>query len=44
MEDNLLKKVKKKLNWRERVIVIIFKKTIKKIYSQGVKKGFNWNY
>ncbi len=44
MEDNLLKKVKEKLNWRERVIVIIFKKTIKKIYSQGVKKGFNWNY
>ncbi len=44
MEDNLLKELKEKLNWRERVIVIIFKKTIKKIYSQGVKKGFNWNY
>ncbi len=44
MENNLLKELKEKLNWRERVIVIIFKKTIKKIYSQGVKKGFNWNY
>lgn len=44
MENNLLKELKEKFNWRERVIVIIFKKTIKKIYSQGVKKGFNWNY
>lgn len=39
-----MEELKKILNWRERVIVIIFKKTIKKIYSQGVKKGFNWNY
>ena len=43
MKDVVLDKVKKELNWREKVIVKLFTKTIKKIYTKGVKEGYNWN-
>ena len=43
-KDIVLNEVKKELNWKERIIVKIFKKTMKKVYTEGVKKGFNWNF
>ena len=43
MKDVVLNEVKKELNWRERIIVKIFGKTMKKVYTEEVKKGYNWN-
>ena len=43
MKDVVLNEVIKELNWRERIIVKIFGKTMKKVYTEGVKKGYNWN-
>lgn len=43
MKDVVLNEVKKELNWKERIIVRIFGKTMKKVYTEGVKKGYNWN-
>ena len=35
MKDVVLDEVKKALNWRERIVVKIFKKTFIKIYEKG---------
>lgn len=43
MKDVVLDEVVKELNWRERIVVKLFTKTIKKIYTKGVKDGYNWN-
>lgn len=43
MKDVVLNEVKKELNFRERIIVKLFTKTMKKVYTEGVKKGYNWN-
>ena len=43
MKDVVLNEVKKELNWKERIIVKLFAKTVKKVYTEGVKKGYNWN-
>lgn len=43
MKDVVLNEVKKELNWKERIIIKLFAKTIKKIYTKGVKEGYNWN-
>ena len=44
MKTNVvLEEIKKELNWKERIIVYIFKKTYIKVYKQGIKEGFNWN-
>lgn len=32
-ENEVLKEVTKELNWRERIVVKVFKKTINKIYD-----------
>lgn len=41
MKDVLLDEVKKELNWKERIIIKIFKKTIIKIYGIAGKNVFN---
>lgn len=38
MKDVVLNEVKKELNWKERIIVKILGKTMKKVYTEGVKK------
>ena len=43
MKDVVLNELKKELNWKERIIVKLFTKTIKKIYTKGAKEGYNWN-
>lgn len=43
MKNVVLDEVKKELNWRDRIIIKLFAKTIKKIYTKGVKEGYNWN-
>lgn len=40
-KDVVLKEIKKDLNWKERIIVHINKKTFVKIYKKGIEKGFN---
>ena len=42
MEEELLKEICKDLNWKERIIVRLFKKSFIKVYKNGVKTGFNW--
>lgn len=42
-KDVVLNEIKKDLNWKERIIVHINKKTFVKVYKQGLKDGFNWN-
>ncbi len=41
MKDVVLNEVKKELNWKERIIVKIFKRTIIKIYGIAGKNVFN---
>lgn len=41
MKDVVLDEVKKELNWKERIIIKIFTKTIIKIYKIGITYGFN---
>lgn len=41
MKDVVLDEVKKELNWRERIVVKLFKRTIIKIYKMGITYGFN---
>lgn len=40
-KDVVLEEIKKGLNWRERIVVHIYKKTFVKIYKKGIEKGFN---
>ena len=42
MEEEILKEICKDLNWKERIIVRLFKKSFIKVYKNGVKTGFNW--
>lgn len=44
MKNVVLNELKKELNWKERIVVKLFTKTMKKMYTEGVKKGFNWNF
>lgn len=41
MKDVVLNEVKKELNWKERVVVKIFKKSFIKVYKIGITYGFN---
>lgn len=41
-KDVVEKEIRQELNWREKIIAYIFKKTCIKIYKEGVRKGFNW--
>ena len=43
MKNVVLNEVKKELNWKERIIMNLFTKTLKKVYTKGVKDGYNWN-
>ena len=43
MKDVILNEVMKELNWKERIIVKVYRKTIYKIYKEGIRRGFNWN-
>lgn len=40
-KDIVLNEVKKGLNWRERGVIHIFRKTCVKLYKKGIEKGFN---
>lgn len=41
MKDVVLDELMRELNWRERIIVKLFKKTFYKMYKIGVTFGFN---
>lgn len=41
MKNAVLDEVMRELNWRERIIVKLFKKTFYKMYKIGVTFGFN---
>lgn len=41
MENDQLKEIRNVLNWKERILINIFPKTIIKIYKKGIEKGFN---
>jgi len=41
MKELVLKEVEKELNWKEKIILKIFTKTIIKIYNKGIEKGVN---
>ena len=41
MENVLLDELKKELNWKEKIIIKIFKKTIIKVYGIAGKNVFN---
>lgn len=41
MKNVVLDEVIKELNWREKIIVKLFKKTFYKMYKIGITFGFN---
>lgn len=41
MKDVVVDEIVKELNWKERIIVRIFRKTFCKIYKLGITYGFN---
>lgn len=41
MKDVVLDEVMKELNWKERIVVKLFKKTFYKMYKIGITFGFN---
>lgn len=41
MKDVVLEEIKKDLNWREKIVVHIFKKIFVKVYKLGITFGFN---
>lgn len=42
MEKEIVKEICKDLNWKERIIVRLFRKRFIKIYRLGVVKCFNY--
>ena len=42
MKDVVVNEVIKELNWKERIVVRLFRKTFSKIYKEGIRRGFNW--
>lgn len=40
-KDVVVEEVKKGLNWKERIIVFVFKKFCVKLYKNGITFGFN---
>lgn len=44
MEDVVLNEVMKELNWKERIIVVIFKRTFIKVYGMAGQRVFNVLY
>lgn len=43
MKDVVLDEAMKELNFIERIIAGMFKKTFNKIYKNGIRRGFNWD-
>ncbi len=41
MKDVVLNEIIKELNWKERIVVKVFRKTFCKIYKLGIAYGFN---
>jgi len=41
MENNIVKEIVKELNWRERIVVVLFRKIFLKVYKKGITFGFN---
>ena len=41
MENNIAKEIVKDMNWRERIVVVLFKKIFLKVYKKGITFGFN---
>ena len=42
MDQKIMEEIFENCKWYEKIIVIIFKKIILKIYKRGIKKGFNF--
>lgn len=41
MKDLVIKELTKELNWREKIILKIFKRYSYKMYKKGIEKGVN---
>ena len=41
MENNIVKEIIKDLSWIERIVVVLFKKILLKVYKKGITFGFN---
>ena len=41
VEDGLIKEIRNELNWKEKIIVKLFKNTFIKVYKLGIMYGFN---
>lgn len=41
MENNIVKEIIKDLSWRERIVVVLFRKIFLKVYKRGITFGFN---
>ena len=41
-EDAVLKEIIKELNFKEKIIAKLYKDLVIKIYSCGMKNGYNW--
>lgn len=41
MEDMMLDEIMKELNWKERIVLFVFKNICIKIYKKGIQKGIN---
>lgn len=42
MKDVVLDEVKKELNWKEKIIIHIFRKTFSRVYRKGMVDCFNY--
>ena len=42
MKDVVIEEIVKELNWKERIVVRLFRKTFCEIYKEGIRRGFNW--
>lgn len=42
MRDVVLEEIKKELNWKEKVVVSVFKKVFIKMYRKGMVDCFNY--
>ena len=43
-EEFILEALKEKLTIKEKILLYLFKKYTYKIYTEWIKKGFDWHY
>lgn len=43
-KDLILEELKEKLNIKDRILLFLFRNYTYKIYTKGIKKGFDFNF